>query len=556
MSDATAGRAGLPTRHCPKCGTLSLSPDERFCELCGTPLPAAPAARQEIPVVRHRLGGRSETVMAARPVVAADGTVAPFANVAESVVEPPTAARPRSSKRRKKGKRPLYQRPVLISFLTVLLLILGIGAYGLIRLESTVNAIHQVSTVPPEVSDMTWVESDDATPTDLVTAAIDTDPARTAVAESDIDERFQSSGGVTGRIAAAASNTGAIASGALQASGVTSTKGEPMTILLMGVDARPGSAIDVGVRPDSLIVLRLDPAQNSCRILSIPRDTRVELPGYGDSKINHALMVGGIPYQLLVTQQYLDIPIDHYFLIDFTAFQTVVDSVGGISVQVPKDLTKNGEVVYTKGTHDFDGKEALAFARFRSTSSDGDATRVERHWAILSALANVTRGASLAREVNSVLPKIESHIRTDMSVSQMLDLADSYGGSCRTIDAGEIAKLDGTRVKLSDPILGHADYFNVVSETTREARVAELLGGPVAASGTPVAAPGTPAPAAATPEASPAAEATPAATAAASPRAAPSPSPAATTVIPPIPPGGQHADGPPRSLARPAPVPA
>lgn len=552
MSDATAGRAGLPTRHCPKCGTLSLSPNERFCELCGTPLPAAPAPRQEIPVVRHRLGGRSETVMAARPVVAADGTVAAFANVAESVVEPPTVARPRRSRRRKKGKRPLYQRPVLMSFLTVLLLILGIGVYGLIRLESTVNAIHQVSTVPPEVSDMTWVESDDATPTDLVTAAIDTDPARTAVAESDIDERFQSSGGVTGRIAAAASNTGAIASGALQASGVTSAKGEPMTILLMGVDARPGSAIDIGVRPDSLIVLRLDPAQNSCRILSIPRDTRVELPGYGDSKINHALMVGGIPYQLLVTQQYLEIPIDHYFLIDFTAFQTVVDSVGGISVQVPEDLSKNGEVVYTKGTHDFDGEEALAFARFRSTSSDGDATRVERHWAILSALANATKGASLAKEVNSVLPKIESHIRTDMSVSQMLDLADSYGGSCRTIDAGEIAKLDGTRVKLSDPILGHADYFNVVSEPTRKARVAELLGGPASASGTPVATPATPAPAGATPEASPAADATAAATS----RAAPSPTAAASPTAPPTPPSAQHALGPPRSLGWPAPVPA
>ncbi|MGC4106385.1 MAG: LCP family protein [Thermomicrobiales bacterium] len=435
--------------------------------------------------------------MATRPAVSTSGGSLPFSGVPPSVVNPPTNATSSRTRKRKKTKRPIYKRPVLMSFLTLLILVMAVGGYGLIRLESTVNALHQVSTIPPEVSDNTYVDGDDATPTDLVTAKVDTDPAKTAVANSDISNRFQTSSGVTGRISDAASNTGAIAAGALQASGLTSAKGEPMTILLMGVDARPGSAIDFGVRPDSLIVLRLDPVENSCRLLSIPRDTRVNLPGYGDSKINHALMVGGIPYQLLVTQDYLGIPIDHYFLIDFTAFQTVVDAVGGISVQVPTDLSKNDEVVYTKGTHDFDGEEALKFARFRSTSSDGDATRVERHWAILSALATSTKNTSLAKEVNAILPQIDDHIRTDMSVSQMLELADSYGGSCRNIDRSEIAKLSGTRVKLSDPILGHTDYFNVVSEPTRQARVAELMGETPATTATPGTSP------AASPEASP-----------------------------------------------------
>src|SRR5690606_5259958 len=63
-------------------------------------------------------------------------------------------------------------------------------------------------------------------------------------------------------------------------------------VLMMGVDARPGEAIDVGVRPDSLFVVYLDGSNGSCRVLSIPRDTRTTLPGYGQSKINHALAVG------------------------------------------------------------------------------------------------------------------------------------------------------------------------------------------------------------------------------------------------------------------------
>ena len=62
----------------------------------------------------------------------------------------------------------------------------------------------------------------------------------------------------------------------------------------MGVDAREGEAIDGQVRPDSLMVVHLNPQSSACRILSIPRDTRTELPGYGLTKINHALAVGGI----------------------------------------------------------------------------------------------------------------------------------------------------------------------------------------------------------------------------------------------------------------------
>ena len=93
--------------------------------------------------------------------------------------------------------------------------------------------------------------------------------------------------------------------------------------LLMGVDARPGEAIDIGVRPDSLSVAAYDSATNSCRLLSIQRDSRVELPGYGMSKINHALAVGGIPYEKLVVEQFLGIPIDHYALIDFTGVTAV-----------------------------------------------------------------------------------------------------------------------------------------------------------------------------------------------------------------------------------------
>ncbi len=126
-----------------------------------------------------------------------------------------------------------------------------------------------------------------------------------------------------------------------------------MTILVMGVDARPGSAIDIGVRPDALMVLRLDPATGTCNGLAIPRDSLAELPGYGETKINHALMLGGIPYEELVVELYTGIDIDHYALIDFTGFEDLVDAVGGVTITVPDNLASPA---VPAGTHTIDGE--------------------------------------------------------------------------------------------------------------------------------------------------------------------------------------------------------
>ncbi|MGB3328898.1 MAG: hypothetical protein WBA46_08085, partial [Thermomicrobiales bacterium] len=190
MTDTTPDRFGSTPRPCPMCGTLALSPTERFCELCGTPLPDASAGREQVTVTRHRLGGRTETVTTTRGNGTPAPTPATFTGIADDVVAPPVAPPAARSRKRRKAKKPLYRRPVLMTFLSLLVIVLAVGSYGFLRLESTVNAIHQVSTVPPQVSDMTWVGDGEATPTDHVTAPVDTDPARTAVAASGIDGRF------------------------------------------------------------------------------------------------------------------------------------------------------------------------------------------------------------------------------------------------------------------------------------------------------------------------------------------------------------------------------
>jgi LCP family protein required for cell wall assembly len=337
------------------------------------------------------------------------------------------------------------------------------------RATATITALQTVSTPPPAV--ILPADDDDldaGAPQSAGPVTVDTGPAKQALADSGYDG--DQSGGIRGRFG----TFGDMAEGAAVAAGMTDAAAPPMTILVMGVDARPGEAIDIGVRADILMELRLDPENGGCRLLSVPRDTRTELPGYGLSKVNHALAVGGIPYQLLVTEKLLGIEIDHYALINFEGFQDLVDAVGGIPVDVPATVTR-GTVTIEKGAQILDGEHALAYARYRDPATEGDAGRIKRQWSLLRGLGEVAEQRDMIRDVNSILPAIEAHIRSDMSPKDMATIAKTYGGGCQA-DAVDPVMLAGTRVRLQDPILHQVVYYNIIDAAIIREGVQELIG--------------------------------------------------------------------------------
>lgn len=249
---------------------------------------------------------------------------------------------------------------------------------------------------------------------------------------------------------------------------------DAITILVMGVDARPGEPIDQGVRPDSLMVVRLNPDTGSCRVLALPRDTRVELPGYGLSKINHALAVGGIPYEQLVVEQYLGLAIDHYVLVDFTGFSELVDSVGGVDLDVPSGFTASDGTVFQAGQQHMNGTQALAYSRFRG-DADGDFGRIQRQQQLLQALMAKASDISPVDAVTQLVPSLGDRLRTDLGQSDMLSLAEQYGSSC-TDDSVEFLHLDGSIATFDDPLLNLPLSYVVVDETELRRKVAELIG--------------------------------------------------------------------------------
>jgi LCP family protein required for cell wall assembly len=246
-----------------------------------------------------------------------------------------------------------------------------------------------------------------------------------------------------------------------------------MTILIMGVDARPGSPIDIEVRPDALMVLRLDPETGACRGLAIPRDSLAELPGYGETKINHALMLGGIPYEELVVELYLGIEIDHYALIDFTGFQDLVDAVGGVTITVPENLASPA---VPAGTHTITGEQALEHARYRG-GPDGDFGRIQRQQELIRALIASAGGKNLLSEANRLLPALEDHIRTDLALDQLVALAQYYQGHCSSTGL-TLQTIPGAVVygPIIDPLLGVPLSYVVSTPEDVQAKVDELMG--------------------------------------------------------------------------------
>ena len=233
-----------------------------------------------------------------------------------------------------------------------------------------------------------------------------------------------------------------------------------ITIMLMGVDEAEGDEIDVGVRPDSLSVLHLDPTTGSCRVLGIPRDSRVEVPEVGLTKVNHALSIGGIPLQRSVVEGYLGITIDNFALVDFQGLSGVVDALGGITV-INDHAFSLGDDHFPEGEIELDGRTALRFSRYRG-GPDGDFGRINRQQLVMRGILNELREANPLQTVPRLMTAIEGHFRTDLTIPEMISLATQFQGTCTT-ETLETRTLAGENAMYLDPLLGQSLWYVEVS---------------------------------------------------------------------------------------------
>ncbi|MGK7932202.1 MAG: LCP family protein [Microcystaceae cyanobacterium] len=224
----------------------------------------------------------------------------------------------------------------------------------------------------------------------------------------------------------------------------------PLNILVLGIDQvedsdSPSLAALRG-RSDTILLLKVDPQEKSLKMLSIPRDSRVNIPRVGYTKINDANIHGGADLASEVVSQTLeDVTIDRYVRITTDVFVKLVDLVGGVEVYVPQDMyyqdrTQNLYIDLKAGLQTLNGQQAEEFARFRSQDS-GDVGRVQRQQILLKALQKKLSSPAILPRLPQVLSLLQTNIDTNLSWEEMLGLANL--GRDLSVDDVQMVMLPG-----------------------------------------------------------------------------------------------------------------
>ncbi len=254
---------------------------------------------------------------------------------------------------------------------------------------------------------------------------------------------------------------------------------EPTTLLVIGTDGGRAPGRGDANRSDSLLLLHLDPGTHRISYLSIPRDLRVEIPGYGTSKINAANQIGGPALTIATVKALTGLPIDHVVVVDFDGFKELIDAMGGIEVNVPKRILSNRFDCpykparcddwegwrFEKGPQHMDGRRALVYSRIRTNQldpSDSDITRGNRQQIVADAVGSKIASVGTFLKLPFMGEELAAPLATDLSAWELAQLGwvrfRSGGTSLRCRLGGEPSSLGGESV-----LLGSEDNVAVIS---------------------------------------------------------------------------------------------
>lgn len=198
----------------------------------------------------------------------------------------------------------------------------------------------------------------------------------------------------------------------------------PITILALGSDARPGEQVDRRLA-DAIHLITVNPREGGATVLGFPRDSYVQVPGVGQRKINEGLFNGGSELMVDTVEELTGIPIDYYLLTSFEGLPAMVEAIGKIDVDIPYAMNDPASgAVFEAGPRRINGNEALALARNRKSTPNGDFSRSENQGLlIVSALAELHRQVSRNPTALFTWAAVGArHTQTNLSLSEVLEL--------------------------------------------------------------------------------------------------------------------------------------
>jgi LCP family protein required for cell wall assembly len=231
---------------------------------------------------------------------------------------------------------------------------------------------------------------------------------------------------------------------------------KPISLVLLGLDTRSETG---SMNTDVMMVAAFNPQTKTATVVSIPRDSDLNLEGYKRHKANAyyaAFYMSGRSKEKLEKEQlpgyardetrqmlsrFFDIPIDYTAVIDFKGFVDVVDALGGVKVTVDKDMryvdtVDDTDINLKKGEQELDGEQALGFVRYRKsnrgTAESSDFERNERQSQVLGAIVDRLKSFSSATKVDGLLDAVGNNLRTDIPAAQIENIITTYFGINRS----------------------------------------------------------------------------------------------------------------------------
>ncbi|WP_416147141.1 LCP family protein [Salipaludibacillus sp. HK11] len=196
-----------------------------------------------------------------------------------------------------------------------------------------------------------------------------------------------------------------------------------VNILLLGVDARGSESS----RSDTIMIFQYEPETGTSKIVSIMRDTYVEIPGYNKQKINAAHALGGAELVRETIKENFDIDVQYYATIDFSGFSHLIDTTfpDGIQVEVENEMSKNIGLTLYPGAQKLNGKELLGYVRFRHDSQN-DFGRVERQQEVMSQIADEVTSIKGITKIPNMIGTIQPFINTNIDNQTIMSVGTEF----------------------------------------------------------------------------------------------------------------------------------
>jgi LCP family protein required for cell wall assembly len=237
--------------------------------------------------------------------------------------------------------------------------------------------------------------------------------------------------------------------------------GEPLDVLVLGVDRRPSSAEGESTRSDTMMLVRVIPATGEVKLLSVPRDLYVEVQSGEKDRINTAYAYGGVEKARAVMEDLTGVDIDNYVIVDFEGFEKVIDAMGKVRVDVGKEVFPEhwnmGE-----GFERLNGHKALKYARYRGTPG-ADLDRIDHQQKLLAALRRQALRWDIVTRLPAIIRVTNENVNTDLGIMQVIPLARAL------VLNGEDNKMTRAELEGQPKFLSDGEQVLVPDEEANEA---------------------------------------------------------------------------------------